>query len=227
MLGVGMFPGDDFVTPHLGRTFILREKGPGWLWAGSQWAQHSALLSMTQGHRAGMPEGIPKNTEFSQLLVYLGIPERSEFGFVFWSFAFHWWLIFFSPSCNCDAESFGSGILLSLGFSTCWNELLFPGKVTSHLSLSAKPLFLVSPGVFLPQSHSLHSLSIEFSLYLSKADFRDPTGSVVAFRAMLLTWVLCRLDALIRHWWFLSLLPLLEWGENVWRKSESDSEING
>lgn len=95
MLGVGMFWGDDFVTPHLGRTFILREKGPGWLGAGSHWAQHSALLSMTQGHRAGMPEGIPKNTEFSQLLVYLGIPERSEFGFVFWSFAFHWWFIFF------------------------------------------------------------------------------------------------------------------------------------
>lgn len=79
---------------------------------------------------------------------------------------------FFPPSCSCDAESFGNGILLSLGFSTCWNELVFPGKVTSHPSLSAKPLFLVSLGVFLPQSHSFHSLAIEFSLYLSKADFR-------------------------------------------------------
>lgn len=79
---------------------------------------------------------------------------------------------FFPPSCNCDAESFGSGILLSLGFSTCWSEQVFLGKVTSHPSLSAKPLFLVPLGAFLPQSHSFHSLPTEFSLYLSKADFR-------------------------------------------------------
>lgn len=49
----------------------------------------SAVLTVTRGHGAEMPEGVPKNAEFSQLLVYLGISERSEFGFVFWSFAFH------------------------------------------------------------------------------------------------------------------------------------------
>lgn len=41
------------------------------------------MLIVTGGHAAEMPEGIPKNAEFSQLLVYLGISERSEFGWCF------------------------------------------------------------------------------------------------------------------------------------------------
>lgn len=108
-----------------------------------------------------MPEGIPKNAEFSQFLGF-GVSERV------WVCVLELCLpvmthFFFPSSCNCDAESFGSGIFLSLGFSTCWNEQVFPGKVTSHPSLSAKPPSLVSLGVFLPQSHSFHSLSTEFS----------------------------------------------------------------
>lgn len=89
---------------------------------------------------------------------------------------------FFPSPCNRDAESFSNGIFLSLGFSTCWNERVFPGKVTFHPSLSSKPLFLISLGVFLPQSHSFHSLSIEFSLSLSKADFRRSHRICVGFQ---------------------------------------------
>lgn len=59
-----------------------------------------------------------------------------------------------SLSCNSDTESFGDGILLSLGFSTYWSVHVFPGKVTFHPSLEAKTVFLVSFGVVLLQSHN-------------------------------------------------------------------------
>lgn len=169
-----------------------------------------AVLIVTGGHAAEMPEGIPKNAEFSQLLVYLGISERSEFGWCFGALpSTDDSLIFFPSSCNRDAESFSNGIFLSLGFSTCWNKCVFPGKVAFHPSLSAKPLFLISLGVFLPQSHSFHSLSIEFSLS-PRLISGDPPGSVLAFRTMFLSWMLCSLDALTRHWWFPPLLLILE-----------------
>lgn len=71
---------------------------------------------------------------------------------------------------------------MSLGFSTCWNERVFPGKVTFHPSLSAKSLSFISFGVSLPQSHSFHSLSIEFAQYLSKADFRRCHRICVGFQ---------------------------------------------
>lgn len=166
------------------------------------------MLIVTGGHAAEVPEGIPKNAEFSQLLVYLGISERSEFGWCFGAL----------PSTD---DSFFSPLrvtvmqkVLAMASFCHWafphaGTSVFPGKVAFHPSLSAKPLFLISLGVFLPQSHSFHSLSIEFSLS-PRLISRDPPGSVLAFRTMFLTWMLCSLDALTRHWWFPSLPLLLE-----------------
>lgn len=81
-----------------------------------------------------------------------------------------------SPPCNSDVESLETGILLSLGFSTCWCVRVFSGKVTFHPSLKAKMLFLVSFGVFHPQSHSFFSLSIEFSLCFLRYFNIHPAG---------------------------------------------------